>query len=122
MFFKTLYLSVLLIISQALIANDCYFDCWNKVYLQGGQLTCNETVVLEDNFNGNALNNSIWQTFFFDEDYRYAKIHSPVEEVFYLDENVSIQNGTCVLTGLYAPNSTYTNSREKLISGTYPAV
>lgn len=29
MFFKTLYLSIFLIISQVLIANDCSFDCWN---------------------------------------------------------------------------------------------
>jgi len=101
----------ILLIPVIVFSNDCSYECWNQVYLQGGELVCNETVALEDNFDGNTLDNTKWQTFYFEEGYIHDRTHTAVEETFYFDENVSVENGACIFTGRYEPNTTYTNSQ-----------
>jgi hypothetical protein len=94
-----------------LLHTQCGIGCWDKVYLQGGTFYCvQDTLVFEDEFTGNTLNTNVWQTHFFGANYVNARTHGPCEEQFYFDQNVSVSNGACILTGLWEPNTTFTNS------------
>ncbi len=72
-------------------------------------LNCSDyEVVLYDEFNGNSLNQNIWQTHYWNVDHDMARIHIPCEEQIYLEENVRVENGKCKLTGFVYNNHFYT--------------
>lgn len=90
--YKIVIFFLLLFNCLIIIASCSSFNCWNQVYLQGGQIECSESIVLEDNFDGNSLDYTTWQTHYFSQGYRHDETHKACEEVFYFDENVSVPN------------------------------
>ncbi len=87
---------------------NCDYQDWDKVYLKGATFNCTpyQTEFI-DNFSGTEINSNFWNTFYFDENHEFSRIHTSDEEQIYLDENVTVNNGTCKLKGMYAPNSTW---------------
>jgi len=109
---KFILLILLFTINNFLYSQCDNITCWNKVHLQGGVFECeSETTVFEDNFEeelpGNSIDYTKWQTHFFDENYPAKRTHLMCEEQFFFDDNVTVSNGECVITGLYEPNTIY---------------
>ncbi|TVQ44503.1 MAG: glycosyl hydrolase family protein [Saprospirales bacterium] len=83
---------------------------WPKVYLASGNLNCTDwEVSLYDDFSGIELNNEIWKTHRFVDTHEVARLNSWDEEQLYMDENVTIDNGKCILKGKFEPGTTWTN-------------
>ncbi len=81
--------------------------CWEKVFIAGGILNCTDyTISLDEQFN----NLQEWDTYYFSENYNYARAHHPCEEQLFFDQNVIIDNNRCIIRGKHEPNSTWTNA------------
>jgi len=107
---KTLIFALVLLPNSG-FSQSSALACWSKVYLQAGTFNCGQqTTVFEDNFTGTSLDTNKWQTVMFGEDHPYARTGGvKCEDTLYFDNNISVSNGTCKLTGRREPGSSWTN-------------
>ncbi|MBK8702020.1 MAG: family 16 glycosylhydrolase [Saprospiraceae bacterium] len=119
-FMKNTYricISALILFNWNLIhSQNCGSVCnWPQVYIKETTFECSEeAMIFFDDFNGTSLNEGTWQTHFWLENDNLARVHDMCEEQIYLENNVSVSNGVCQLTGLYEPSTTWENSNGTL--------
>lgn len=107
--FKNLILVAMVCLSHfKAISQDCSDVCtWPKVCLSNSTFSCSDYEnTLYDDFSGTDLNSQIWKTYRFSLNHPTARLNHQFEEQLYMDENVSVDNGKCKLTGKFEPGTT----------------
>ena len=97
--------------------NDCELSniqYWQKAFIKGGEFSCSDwSMVMNETFDDADTFENNWQTFWGDqptaEDHRVGRSFGFCDENLWLDENVEIKNGQCIIHGKHEPGSEWTN-------------
>ena len=124
-FLKTV-IKLLIIIFLPFIAfsqsgDDCDLSAihnWQKAFIKEGVFECSDWVTeINEEFDNEDTFVDDWQTFWGNgptaEDHRVGRSFGLCDENLWLDENIEISNGQCIIYGRYEPGSEWTNGREE---------
>ena len=116
----TLLLFILLpFIANSQKRNDCDLESinrWQKAFIKGGTFECSDWITeINEEFDNEKTLKKNWQTFWGNgpkaEDHRMGRSFGFCDENLWLDENVEVFDGQCIIYGRYEPDTEWINGR-----------